>query len=404
VVSAIPHLLVCIILSTNKTTTGTMSNKHTAGAAVLNDDAPRECDVTPVIPINLISHLILPFLPDRTTWNAVCSTNKELHQAGLKFTPPWPATKLRLGRFVEALKFSPCGSFLALGANVSPFLVHICDRRGRQTCLSGHTSGISILSFSNDGNYLASAGSRRGHRSIRIWPTNSTTRLPQQSDKMLRGHQRRIDCFDFSPGDSNLLASGDARAIKLWDIEQEVCIYSFDHSRGYVRSMYLSAGDEAQKCIFVTTLGSLIRTSLDDLSYIESDIVDMPILLGRVLTSAFSHCGSLLATVSPDGHLSTLYDMRTMTVVRSLSRLSSPQRMSLGPYTCLAFSPDGKTLVLRCPNDEIQIRDVPDLNLLRSLIQPHASATMVLGAIAFDPSGQFLASARGDENVRLWTL
>jgi WD40 repeat protein len=56
------------------------------------------------------------------------------------------------------------------------YLVHICDRRGRKICLSGHTSRIILLSFSNDGNYLAS---------IRIWPTNSTKRLPQQSDKKL---------------------------------------------------------------------------------------------------------------------------------------------------------------------------------------------------------------------------
>jgi WD40 repeat protein len=129
----------------------------------------------------------------------------------MKMTPPWPQTKIKLGRFIGALKFSPCGSFLASGAYTSPYLVQICDRRGRQTCLRGHTSKILCLSFSHDGNYLASAGCREYDDSIRIWPTHPTTRLPQQSEKTLRGHRGVITCLDFSPGDSNILASGDSK-------------------------------------------------------------------------------------------------------------------------------------------------------------------------------------------------
>jgi hypothetical protein len=73
----------------------------TAEEASLDDDAPLECDTTtPVIPINLISHLVLPFVQDRPTWNAVCSANKELHEAGMRMNPPWPQTKLELGQNV----------------------------------------------------------------------------------------------------------------------------------------------------------------------------------------------------------------------------------------------------------------------------------------------------------------
>jgi WD40 repeat protein len=76
---------------------------------------------------------------------------------------------------------------------------------------------------------------------------------------------------------------------------------------------------------------------------------------------------------------------------------------------CLAFSPGDKTLVFRFTPDEIQIREVPDLNIKRRFIKrrlwrPDASAHTYNGMVAFDPSGQFLASAAPDENVRLWTL
>jgi WD40 repeat protein len=378
------------------------SKKRTAEVASLDDHAPRNCDTTPDIPINLISHLVLPFLQDRPTWNAVCSANKELHEAGMSLTPPWPATKLELGQSVGPLKFSPCGSFLASGTSSSPYLLYIWDRRGRQTCLRGHTSEIRLLSFSNDGNYLASAGST-SRDSIRIWPTDATTRLPQQSDKQLGGHhhQHMITCLDFSPADSNILASGHYRTIKLWNVEQEVCIYSFDHTFASIQSLYFPVEDEGHKCMFVTSKGSLIWTHWGgDLSDIESDIVDMP-GLDQVWQLAFSYCGSLLAAVSADGTIVTLFNMRTMTVVQ---RLTIPRSIARRPYTCLAFSPDDKTLVLYINYHEIHIYEVPDLNIKRLLLQPDASENRELGAVAFDPSGQFLASAGGDEIVRLWTL
>ena len=172
-----------------------------------NDDVQMECNRTPDIPINIISDLILAFVQDRRSWNSVCSANKELYEAGIRMTPPWPeAAILYLGptNRTGSVKFSPCGSFLACGGSSPPFSLSICDRRGRLTHLTGHTSSISHLSFSNDGNYLASADN---YKSIRIWPTNSTTGLSQQSDKTLLGHQNFIECLDFAPDDSNIFVS-----------------------------------------------------------------------------------------------------------------------------------------------------------------------------------------------------
>jgi WD40 repeat protein len=369
-------------------------------AASHNDDERQESDATPAIPINVISHWILPFVQDRLTWNAVCSANKELHGAGMRMTPPWPETTLKLGQTVRALKFSPCGSFLASGSGSgssrSPGLVHICDRHGSLTRLIGHTSGIRHLSFSSDGKHLASTGY---DMSIRIWPTNST-RVPQQSDKKLRGHRSLISCLDFSPDDSNLLASGDAAAVKLWNVEQEVCIYSFNHRYDAIRSLcFLPTREERHTCTFVTSTGSLIRTYWEDLSGITNDIVDMP-GLGEVRTSAFSHCGSLLAAASP-GQAVTLYNMRTMSVVQRISL----RRYMAAPNNHLAFSPDGKTLVFALDQHEIHICKVHDLNVRRRLArQEHAAAWAAAWAVAFDPSSQFLASAGEYRDVRLWTL
>jgi WD40 repeat protein len=197
----------------------------------------------PAIPSNVIS-VVLSFVQDRTTWNSVCSANKEFYEAGRGMTPPWPDTKFKLGPngTTKSLKFSPCGSFLACGANSSsPYLLSICDRRGRLTRLICHTSSISDLSFSKNGKYLASVSA--SDTFIRIWPTNSTG-LPQQSDKKLLGHWRRIQCFDFAPNHSNILVSVDSADIKVWNVETEGCTHRFysgggpNRYIGTIRSIY----------------------------------------------------------------------------------------------------------------------------------------------------------------------
>jgi WD40 repeat protein len=90
--------------------------------------------------------------------------------------------------------------FWQLEPSSPPYLVHICDRHGTQIFLRGHTSSVFFLSFSNDGNYLASAGCSDYDKSIRIWPTKPTTRLPQQSDKTLpRGTKTLSLAWIFHP-------------------------------------------------------------------------------------------------------------------------------------------------------------------------------------------------------------
>jgi hypothetical protein len=69
----------------------------------LNDDASEECDRAPAIPTNVIS-VVLSFVQDRTTWNSVCSANKEVYKAGMGMMPPWPEIKLKLGQQIGTTK------------------------------------------------------------------------------------------------------------------------------------------------------------------------------------------------------------------------------------------------------------------------------------------------------------
>jgi WD40 repeat protein len=144
------------------------ARKRQATSAPLDEDAS---SVPIMLPINLIAALILPFVPDRSTWNNVCCANKELREAGKRMRPPWPNTTLNVGDGdVSAVAFSPCKSFLACGSEEQN-VVHVWDRHGQQTRLDGpHTHGVYCLQYSLDGRYLASGSY---DRSIRLWRITS---------------------------------------------------------------------------------------------------------------------------------------------------------------------------------------------------------------------------------------
>jgi WD40 repeat protein len=65
----------------------------------------------------------------------------------------------------------------------------------------------------------------------------------------------------------------------------------------------------------------------------------------------------------------------------------------------VAFSPDGQYLASCSVDRTVQLRRVPEGELVRTLTQPEG-----ITSIAFSPDGQYLASGSYDETVRLWRL
>jgi WD40 repeat protein len=361
-----------------------------------------------ILPMNLIIHSILPFVQDRSTWNNLCVANKKLRNGGRTMTPPWPETTLeQVQTLAMVMKFSPCGQYLvvarAQGAG-SPSFVQIVNRRnGEETPLRGHIEAIFCLSFSDDGKYLASGGN---DRLIEIWPTKSTRTQTQQSRKTLRNHQHKVLCFAFA-SDSNILASGCSGEIKLWNVEDEVCLHTIEHQHGSPSSLVFSGVGEIIKCLAATSDGSLIRVSWNSKKHAEftSDIVVDGAT--RYLNSVFSHCGSLLATIDLTNKL-CVYNIKTegMSMAQSVTL---PAYCILKTNAGLAFSPDNKTLAVICDttgnqDDDTVVRllDVKDLTLQRKLKWQSRGFFPV--SLAIGPSSRCLATARSDGRVRLWSV
>jgi WD40 repeat protein len=361
-----------------------------------------------ILPMNLIMGLVLPYVQDRSTWNNLCITNKELRDGGRTMTPPWPEITFPplVPNFGIATTFSPCGHYLACGSVRGvgrPSFVSILDRQhGPQTSLyGGNNQNVQCLSFSSDGKYLAAGGN---DGLIRIWPTNGSRKPTPQGLKTLPGHpMETINCLAFA-SDSNLLASGSDGAIKLWNIDDGVCRRIFEHQHVRTDSLVISGMGASIQCLAATTDGSLIRISWNSShSEFTSDLV----VDGRTQShnSVFSSSGSFLATID-SANKRCLYEIKT-------DGMSMTQSVTLPAYCIrrtnagMAFSPDNKVFaMLGDTTDEndtaVLLIDVKGLTLQRRL-QWHRRGSLPI-ALAFDPSSRYLAIVSLDGTVRLWTV
>jgi WD40 repeat protein len=110
-----------------------------------------------------------------------------------------------------------------------------------------------------------------------------------------------------------------------------------------------------------------------------------------VCALAWAPDGKILASASDDGFLQ-LWDSAADRELAILAR-------DRADVTCLAFSPDGKTLALN-HGRQVELWDVA----ARQLKQTLAGHQGVVGCLAFSPDGTILASGSEDGRIKLWDL
>ena len=114
---------------------------------------------------DLLSY-VLPFIADRTVWNSIASSHKDMHEKSKLILPPWPLCyKIKRGGCLWS--WSPCGTRIAyhtLSSNIE-----IVDQRHGPFRSNGNNNNdigwiahgddfISDLKFSPDGSFLVSIG------------------------------------------------------------------------------------------------------------------------------------------------------------------------------------------------------------------------------------------------------
>jgi len=291
---------------------------------------------------------------------------------------------------VTDLAFSPDGLILAISDNEKIYLFNAYTRKLIRT-LHPDKTGIVDIEFSPDGLWLVS-GSRQGsevtgYRSaLELWYGSDYTPLG-----LLYGSLQGLSSMTFSPSGERLFVANASPVyhesfIDFWDTD------------GWVQTGLLETGTVLG--IGVSVDGSLLASTPDRYAIRVWDLEDS-IWLYTIYTSftgavnkiTFSPTQLNLAAGQYDGGI-RIWEMESGELIQAMD--------SDGVIESLAYTPDGRLLASgnSFENGHIRLWDVQTGEQLRELVGHENGVT----SMAFSPDGYLLVSGSYDGVVHVWGI
>ena len=290
----------------------------------------------------------------------------------------------------QSMSFSPDGNTLASGGADQTILLFDVSTGENIRTLSGHTGWVKSLSFSPDGNTLASGSDYYNKTSgsfdgiIHLWDVSTGKNI-----RILTGHTGEVVSLSFSP-DGNTLASGDwdwvreEGIIHLWDVFTGKNIKTISgHTRGVNSVAFspdgttLASGSSREIRLFDVSTGKNIKT-----------------ISGHTTGGKFSPDGNTLARVS--GREIRLFDVSTGTHIRTLEHPLVVNDVSFGPdgNTLAGVSGSWEGNTIDSWEGAIRLFDVFTGKNIRTI---PTSTWVGVNSVLFSPDGNTLAGGSGNE-------
>ena len=264
--------------------------------------------------------------------------------------------------------------------------------------LTDHTSAVSSVAFSPDGQTLATASD---DKTVILWDLTNPNR-PTRRGPPLTGHTDAVESVAFSPDGRTLATASFDKTVILWDLT--------DPSRPARRSPPLAGHTDSVRSVAFSPDGHTLATASDDKTVILWDLTNpnRPARSGSPLTD---HTGAVRSVAfSPDGRTLATGSADETIILWDLTNPSRPTRRSpplighADVVNSVVFSPDGRTLATASDDKAVILWDLTDPSRPTQRGSPLIGHTRAVLSAVFSLDGQTLATAGRDKTVTLWNV
>lgn len=284
---------------------------------------------------------------------------------------------------VRSVSFGPAGRTLLSGSHDNTLRLWNLEQAKELKALRGHGSRVESVAFGPEGK-LAASGSQDG--TLRVWDVAGYAESNTLGSKTLAAHADAVLAARFTPNGRVLTASRD-RTARLWDADGDV-LAKFAQGHDYL----------ASTAVFFDA-GRRLATGAGDNTVRIWDVgtgAELQVFrgTGRVGTVAIDPASQWLAT----GGANNTAQWWDLTTGQRLAQLQGHE----AEVTAAAFHPELALLATGDDRGEIRLweLDGQQITLKKTLRGHNRSVT----ALEFDPSGDTLNSASGDNTCSAWNV